>query len=93
VANLVTPEQEAGLLAEIASLRRQVDDLMLRTDRADRNGLDQVIGRNLNYHPAPYVTDVPTGADADGSPRIVKTGGLYYAYWYADGAWRRVQIT
>ena len=88
----MTPEQESGLFAELAALRRQVDDLMLRANRSDRNGLDQIIGRNLNYHPVPYTTDVPTVTDADGAPRVVKTGGLYYAYWYADGAWRRVQI-
>lgn len=88
----MTPEQEAGLLAEVNALRRQVDDLLLRLDRADRNGLEQIIGRNLNYHPVPYVDAVPTTADADGAPRVVETGGNYYAYWYVDGAWRGVGI-
>lgn len=89
----MTNEREANVSVELSALRRQVDNLVLRLDRADRNGLDQLIGRNLNYHPIPYETAVPTATDADGAPRVVKTGGLYYIYYYVDGAWRRVQIT
>jgi hypothetical protein len=41
-----------------------------------------------------YTTTVPTGApNTETKLKVVKTGGLYYIYAWADGAWRRVQIS
>lgn len=41
-----------------------------------------------------YQEVVPAGApNTETKLKVVKTGGLYYIYAWADGAWRRVQIT
>jgi hypothetical protein len=40
-----------------------------------------------------YSTSAPTGTpNKETEIWVVKTGGLYYIYAWADGAWRRVQI-
>ena len=43
----------------------------------------------------PFVTTAPSGTPSyDGTRYIYKDGGaLYWLYVYADGGWRRVQLT
>ena len=87
---------DAEVAQAIARLESEVSRLNDELNMYKQSGLDALRTRNLSFHNEPYVTDVPTEEDEDGSPRLVRTGtgpNTYALYRRTPDGWKSVALS